>query len=63
MRIEVDRGRCVGAGMCNLAAPDVFDQDDAEGQVVLLDPQPPAELHEAVRIAVETCPSSSISIS
>lgn len=28
MRVEVDKERCVGAGMCALTAPDVFTQDD-----------------------------------
>jgi ferredoxin len=63
MRLQVERDRCVGAGMCNLAAPEVFDQDDEEGQVILLDAAPPEDLHPVVREAVATCPSGAISMS
>ncbi|MFD4832937.1 ferredoxin [Streptomyces uncialis] len=38
LRLGVDRQRCVGAGMCALTAPAVFDQDEEEGLVVLLSP-------------------------
>ncbi|EME53077.1 ferredoxin [Amycolatopsis decaplanina] len=37
MRLEVDRERCVGAGMCVLTAPEVFGQDEEDGRVRLLD--------------------------
>jgi ferredoxin len=33
MRVSVDRGRCCGSGNCVMTAPEVFDQDDAEGLV------------------------------
>ena len=32
MRISADRRVCIGAGMCLVAAPAVFDQDDDEGR-------------------------------
>lgn len=60
--VKADRATCCGAGMCALNAPEVFDQDPEEGLVVLLDPQPPPELHRAVRDAVGLCPSSAISV-
>jgi ferredoxin len=63
MRLQVDRNRCVGAGMCNLSAPEVFDQDDEEGHVILLDAAPAEDLHAVVREALTTCPSGAISIS
>jgi len=47
--------------MCTLNVPEVFDQNDADGLVVVLDPEPPRELHEAVRDAVNLCPASAIS--
>jgi ferredoxin len=50
----------VGAGQCVLAAPEVFDQDDDEGLVVLLQEEPNAELVEGVRDAVSRCPSMAI---
>lgn len=62
MRIEVDRERCIGAGMCTLTAPDVFDQDEEDGRVVLLDPEPPEGRHPAARTAEASCPSGAISV-
>ncbi len=59
MRLRVDRERCCSSGMCVLAAPEIFDQDD-DGQVVLLDPAPPPEHHDAARLAVQTCPGEAI---
>ncbi|MFC3998132.1 ferredoxin [Nocardiopsis sediminis] len=62
MKPAVDRRRCIGAGMCVLTAPDVFDQDDADGTVVLLDPAPPARAADAVRRAAQVCPSGAIAL-
>jgi ferredoxin len=60
MELRVDRARCLGAGMCVLAAPEVFDQDD-EGTVMLLDTAPPQQAAaEAVRQAAHLCPSGAI---
>ena len=59
MHITADRDRCVGAGQCVLAAPAVFDQDD-DGLVAPLTADPAAGEQEAVRQAVNVCPSSAI---
>lgn len=59
-RVEADRSLCMGAGMCALNAPEVFDQDEEEGLVVVLDAEPPAERRYAVRDAVNLCPASAI---
>ena len=40
MKITVDEDKCCAAGSCVLAAPDVFDQRDEDGIVVLLDAEP-----------------------
>jgi ferredoxin len=48
--------------MCALTVPQVFDQSDDEGLVVLLEPNPPADLEETVRRAVNLCPSGAISV-
>ncbi|SDG94736.1 ferredoxin [Sinosporangium album] len=61
MRVTTDTGRCVGAGQCVLAAPEVFDQDD-DGTVALLTDSPPDEEHENVLEAVQRCPSLSIAL-
>ncbi|MFH8409736.1 ferredoxin [Streptomyces sp. NPDC018019] len=62
LRLGVDRDRCVGAGMCALTAPDVFDQDGEEGLVVLLRPAPGPEHQAAARMAAGLCPAGAISL-
>jgi ferredoxin len=62
MRIEVDRGVCIGAGNCVLTAAAVFDQDDDEGLVTLLQAEPAPPLYELVRRAAFLCPSGAIAV-
>jgi ferredoxin len=45
-----------------LLAPDVFDQRDMDGVVVLLQDNPSAELHEDVRQAARVCPALAIEL-
>lgn len=60
--VRVDRERCIGAGMCALTAPDVFDQDPEDGRVLLLHPDPPAAHRTAARMATGVCPSGAITL-
>ncbi|MFI6390098.1 ferredoxin [Nonomuraea sp. NPDC050547] len=62
MHIDVDTPACVGAGQCALLAPDVFDQRDDDGLVVLLRPQPAPQFQEATRQAAQVCPAMAIKI-
>ncbi|WP_020674012.1 ferredoxin [Amycolatopsis nigrescens] len=62
MKVIVDEVKCIGGGRCVLSAEEVFDQHDEDGVVVLLNPAPPAELHEAVREAALLCPAAAIQI-
>ncbi|WNV86020.1 ferredoxin [Umezawaea sp. Da 62-37] len=63
MKITVDEDKCCGAGSCVLSAPEVFDQRDEDGVVVLLDAEPAEELHAAVREAAQVCPAAAIVLS
>ncbi|MET1075284.1 MAG: ferredoxin [Umezawaea sp.] len=63
MKITVDEDKCCGAGSCVLSAPEVFDQRDEDGVVVLLDAEPAEELHAAVREAAQVCPAAAILLS
>lgn len=60
-RIEVDRERCCGAGLCADALPAVFDQD-GDGVVVLLDATPGADLLADVEDAEFACPATAIKL-
>jgi len=62
VHVAVDRDRCCGAGHCVVEAPAVFDQDERDGVVILLDATPPASLWSAVRAAARQCPSQAISL-
>jgi ferredoxin len=62
MKVAVEQDKCVGAGQCVLLAPDVFDQRDEDGSVVLLQENPAAELHDDVRQAAQVCPALAIQL-
>jgi ferredoxin len=62
MRIEIDQEKCVGAGQCVLAAPEVFDQRDDDGIVELLDEAPPADQRARSQEAAQLCPAAAIVI-
>jgi ferredoxin len=62
MNVTVSQDRCVSSGQCVLLAPDVFDQRDEDGAVVLLQDQPPAESHDNVRLAARVCPALAIQL-
>ena len=62
MRVAVDQEVCVAAGQCVAAAPDVFDQRDEDGVVVLLNDHPSAEQSEGARRAAAQCPAQAIYI-
>nr|WP_062338833.1 ferredoxin [Herbidospora sakaeratensis] len=63
MKVTVDHERCCSSGQCALIAPEVFDQNEHDGAVVLLQPEPAPGLHAAVEDAADHCPCSAISLS
>jgi ferredoxin len=62
VQIAVDRDKCCGSGQCVLTAPEVFDQSDDDGLVLLLAAEPAAEQEPAVREAAKWCPAAAISV-
>lgn len=62
MRIVTDLDKCCGNGICVMDAPAVFDQSDDDGTVVLLEAEPPPDLHDAARDAARHCPTEAIAI-
>ncbi|MCW2939799.1 MAG: hypothetical protein JWN00_2784, partial [Actinomycetia bacterium] len=61
MRVTADKDVCVGAGMCALTAPELFDQDD-DGLVVVLRPVPENGEQSDAREAARLCPSGAVRI-
>ena len=62
LRVEANQEDCAGHGQCLLAAPTVFDVDEREHKVIVLDPEPVEELRAAVQRAVSMCPMSALEI-
>ena len=60
MKVIVDQHKCVASGQCVLTAPEVFDQREEDGIVVLRAATPPQGLEDDVRQAVALCPAQAI---
>ncbi len=61
MRVTADRNVCIGAGLCALTAPGVFDQGD-DGLVQVLQVKPDGDDSAAAREAANVCPSGAVQI-
>jgi ferredoxin len=59
MRVIADRDVCIGAGLCVLTVPAVFDQDEDGIVAPLVERVDPADAG-AARRAVELCPSGAL---
>ena len=57
MRIVVDRGRCIGASLCLVAAPRVFILDGSRKALVI---DPHGDDEPSLRRAAATCPTGAI---
>lgn len=62
MKVSVDQNVCASAGNCVMNAPELFDQRDEDGVVVLLNANPTAEQAEGARRAASFCPAMAIQI-
>jgi ferredoxin len=62
MKVAVDTDKCISSGQCVLAAPEVFDQRDEDGLVVLRNPSPSADLAADVKQAATLCPALAITV-
>lgn len=60
MNVMVDEDKCCGGGQCVLLAPEVFDQREDDGIVILLEAAPAEHLRATVREAAEVCPAAAI---
>lgn len=61
MRIKVDWDRCNSHGICIGEAPEVFALTD-EGQLDVLQEEPPEPLRASVESAARFCPTAAITI-
>ncbi len=61
MRVVVDYYLCIASGSCTRAAPEVFELGD-DGNLYVLQEEPPEELRAAVEEAADLCPTAAIRI-
>jgi ferredoxin len=62
MKVRVDAGVCAGFGVCLGLCSEVFELHD-DGYAIVRVSEVPQELEDAVREAVNQCPSRAISLS
>ena len=62
MKLTVDQDVCASAGNCVMNAPELFDQRDEDGVVVLLNANPTDDQVEGARKAAAFCPAMAIQI-
>jgi len=60
--VRVDRERCASSGNCAFAQPTVFDQDETDGRVILLEESPDdVSVEDMVEVA-DLCPGQAIAV-
>jgi len=62
MRVVVNWNRCESNAICVFNAPEVFEMNEAEDQLVLLQEHPDESLRKKVEAAVRRCPKQALSI-
>lgn len=62
LKVEANHDVCAAAGQCLLAAPNVFDQSDEDGTVVVVNATPDDSERDAVLDAVSRCPTGAIKL-
>jgi ferredoxin len=62
LKVSVDQDKCIAGGECAFAVPEVFDQREEDGVVVLLTDEPDESLHDAVLDAARFCPALAIKV-
>jgi len=61
MKVHADRDVCIGSGVCVLHLPEVFDQSEDDGTVVLRS-EPDPDQEATVLKAIDACPSGALRV-
>ncbi|MCV7230004.1 ferredoxin [Mycolicibacterium komossense] len=61
-RVTIDRSRCTGIGLCEAAAPDLFEIDD-DGVAQLIGADVGTDRLPELEEAASNCPTQSIAVS
>ena len=60
--IELDHATCIVSGMCASVAPDLFRMADDDSEMIVLQPNVPAELVDDALNAEICCPVEAITV-
>ncbi len=60
MKVVIDHDLCIGDGICEAICAEVFELRD-DGLAYVINENPPEELWDSVKEAVEACPVIAIS--
>ncbi|CAG7618748.1 ferredoxin [Leucobacter soli] len=61
MKIQIDRGRCTGIGMCEAISPDYFEVDDDGVLQLIAGEEVPETAVDEVNEAIRACPKAALS--
>jgi ferredoxin len=62
MRVHADQSICATSGQCVESVPEVFDEREDDGVVVVRDAHPDRRLWQDVRDAARRCPVAAITL-
>lgn len=62
MKISLNRYACQGHARCRELVPELFDHDDEDLAVLLIDGDIPADFEEKAHLAAQRCPEFAIEI-
>ena len=61
VRVDIDRDRCEGHGLCEQTAPDIYRLDD-EGELEFLVTDIPPELRAKAEAGARVCPVAALRV-
>lgn len=62
MKVIADLNRCQGHGLCRMAAPELFELREEDGQVIPPAGEIPGGLEDRAQLGVDACPELALSI-
>jgi ferredoxin len=62
VKVRADREICIGSGLCVLRLPELFDQRDDDGTVLVLRTEPDPDQERIVLDAIAACPGRALRV-